>query len=425
MQEAKVLSRKRASDGKMLVGTQDSNPLLDTRLYHVEFPDGGVGEFTTNAIAESLYYNINEDGYDLGLLDGIISHQKLENAMSSENGWYENNGVKRRVVTTKGWEIRIRWKDGSTSWLPLREVKASNPLDVAEYAIVNGVDKEPAFAGWVPVIMRTRRRMISRIKTSQKIRKRTKFGITVPTIIKEAKMLDLEAIKKELGKVKVAFQLLENDEDPPVGSKQISYRIVFDVKLDLTRKARLVAGGHLNKEVPKSITYSSVVSKESVRMCFMLAALNGLDVLSGDIGNAYLNAKPRGKCHAIITEDLLFGPSAVGKKALIVRALYGMKSSGAAWCDMISSYLHREMGFTMCMADNDIWFKASTKSNGEKYYTYICIYVDDILICSENPKIHMDKLGQVFFLKPESVKEPDLYLGADVRKKETDDGRII
>ena len=115
----------------------------------------------------------------------------------------------------------------------------------------------------------------------------------------------------------------------------------------------------------------------------------------------------------------------MGKKAVIVRALYGMKSSGAAWRDMISSYLKREMNFDMCLADNDIWYKESTKRNGEKYYSYICIYVDDILICSENPKEHMDKLGEVFHLKPESVKEPDVYLGADVRKKETDGGRMI
>ena len=75
--------------------------------------------------------------------------------------------------------------------------------------------------------------------------------------------------------------------------------------------------------------------------------------------------------------------------------------------------------------DNDIWYKASTKSNFDKYYTYICIYVDDILICSENPKSHMEKLGMAFLLKPEIVKEPDLYLGADVRKKESIDGKTI
>jgi hypothetical protein len=35
--------------------------------------------------------------------------------------------------------------------------------------------------------------------------------------------------------------------------------MVFDVKVDVTRKARFVAGGH-KMEAPKSITYSSVVT---------------------------------------------------------------------------------------------------------------------------------------------------------------------
>ena len=79
----------------MLVGRGNANPLLDTRLYHVEFPDGGIGEFTTNVIPESLYSNIDEEGYDLGLLDGIISHRKLENAVPKEKGWYEQTELKR------------------------------------------------------------------------------------------------------------------------------------------------------------------------------------------------------------------------------------------------------------------------------------------------------------------------------------------
>ena len=433
LQEATITSRKRTRDGKMLAGQQHPNPLLDSRIYNVEFPDGGVGEFTTNTIAESLYSSIDDEGYNYGLIEGIIAHRKTPEAIEKENGYYENDRGRKRVITTKGWDIRIKWTDGSTSWLPLKEVKESNPLELAEYAVANKINDEPAFVWWIPTVLRTRRRMISRLKTHHKIRKHTKFGIVVPSTIVEARELDAsngnqlweKAIKKELDKVKIAFELLDDAEGPPIGSKLINCHLIFDVKMDLTRKARLVAGGHLNKEVPKHITYSSVVSRESVRICFTLAALNGLDVLSGDIGNAYLNAKPREKCHIIVEDDLLFGPSAIGKKAKIVRALYGMKSSGAAWRDMISSYLKHDMKFNMCLADNDTWFKADIKKDGTEYYTYICIYVDDILICSEHPKKYMDQLGTAFMLKPGSVDEPKVYLGADFRKKRLQNGDDI
>ena len=61
--------------------------------------------------------------------------------------------------------------------------------------------------------------------------------------------------------------------------------MIFNVKFDLTRKARYVAGGYLT-DLPTSMTYDSVVSRESVRIAFLIAALNNLEVVAGDIGNA-------------------------------------------------------------------------------------------------------------------------------------------
>ena len=63
----------------------------------------------------------------------------------------------------------------------------------------------------------------------------------------------------------------------------------FEVKMDLRLKARYVAGGHLT-DPPSSMTYSTVVGRKTVRIAFLVAALNDLDVLAGDIQNAYLNA---------------------------------------------------------------------------------------------------------------------------------------
>jgi hypothetical protein len=68
--------------------------------------------------------------------------------------------------------------------------------------------------------------------------------------------------------------------------------------MDFTRKAQLVAGGHLT-DPPSSITYSSVVSRSSVRIMFLIVALNDLKVLVADIGNAYLNAPNRERIYAI------------------------------------------------------------------------------------------------------------------------------
>ena len=54
-------------------------------------------------------------------------------------------------------------------------------------------------------------------------------------------------------------------------------------------KARLVAGGH-TAAAPATITYASVVSRESVRIALLLAALNDVEVKTADIENAYITA---------------------------------------------------------------------------------------------------------------------------------------
>ena len=65
--------------------------------------------------------------------------------------------------------------------------------------------------------------------------------------------------------------------------------MVFDAKMDFTCKACFMTGGHLT-DTPETITHSSIVSRDSVCIALLIAELNGLDVLSCDVGNAYLNA---------------------------------------------------------------------------------------------------------------------------------------
>jgi hypothetical protein len=47
--------------------------------------------------------------------------------------------------------------------------------------------------------------------------------------------------------------------------------------MDFTRKARFVAGGHV-MDPPSTQTYASVVARDSVRIAFLMAALNDLDI---------------------------------------------------------------------------------------------------------------------------------------------------
>ena len=108
------------------------------------------------------------------------------------------------------------------------------------------------------------------------------------------------------------------------GYKEITVHMVFDIKMDFTRKARLVAGGHMT-DAPPSVTYSSVVTRDSVCLALMLAELNELEVLAGDVGNAYLNAPCRERIWFRGGEEV--GSEDRGSVCVLTRALYGLKSS--------------------------------------------------------------------------------------------------
>ena len=116
-----------------------------------------------------------------------------------------------------------------------------------------------------------------------------------------------------------------------------------------TRKAQFVAGGHTTG-APTSITYSSVVSRDSVRIGFLIAAWNDLDIMACDLENAYLNAPCREKIWleggAECSEDQ-------GKALVVVRAL---KSAGSSWRATLVEVL-AGLGFESTRADPDVWIR--------------------------------------------------------------------
>ena len=82
-----------------------------------------------------------------------------------------------------------------------------------------------------------------------------------------------------------------------------TFHLILDVKMDFTRKARFVAGCHLT-DPPESITYSSVVSRETICIAFLIASLNDLDICAANIGDTYLNAECKEKIWSRLARNL-------------------------------------------------------------------------------------------------------------------------
>jgi hypothetical protein len=151
----------------------------------------------------------------------------------------------------------------------------------------------------------------------------------------------MDSLAKEMRKLNIAFEYLEPGEKAPPGWFEASGHIIFDVKMDFTRKAWWVKDGH---KTPDSTTssFAGVVSRESIRIGLTYAALLGLPVIGGDIQNTYLQA-PSSEKHFIVCSPE-FGTENVGRVALIRRALYGGKVAGketsgstfeSAWGDLV------------------------------------------------------------------------------------------
>jgi hypothetical protein len=80
----------------------------------------------------------------------------------------------------------------------------------------------------------------------------------------------------------------------------------------------------------------------------------------------------------------------------IVRALYGLKSSGASWCTSIlkQSMIIDNLGFQPTIADPDAYQRWTVHPKGFEYWELLLVYVDDILIISHDPQLHLQKLKQ-------------------------------
>ena len=148
-------------------------------------------------------------------------------------------------------------------------------------------------------------------------------------------------------------------------------------------------------------------------MLAFFAELNDLEFWATDIGNAYLETFTQEKVYIIAGPE--FGERA-GHTLLIVKALYGLKSSGLRWHERLADVL-RTMGFFPCKAEPDIWMR----DKGD-HYEYIGVYVDDLALVSRNAQGIIDELSITHKFKLKGTGPITFHLGCDFFRDE--DGNL-
>lgn len=414
------------------IGQASKNINLNTLIYEVEFMDGERAPYAANVIAQETYSSVDPEGHRDLIIKEIVDYVQQDSKYAVKKGdeFFYNKGRKHRRRRTVGWKLLTCCKDGSEQWIPLKDLKESYSVKVSIFAKSKGLLDEPAFAWWNPYVLKKAGRIISKVNTRLK-QITHKYGIEIPRSISHAKELDkkngntlwMDALEKEMTNVPIAFDILDLGVKAPPDYTKSSGHLIWDLKMDFTRKVRWVKGGHRTPDPVKS-NYAGVVSRESVRITFTYAALNGLDIFATDVQNAYLQA-PTSEKHYIICGDE-FGIEHKGKVAVITKALYGGKYAGRDYWKHMQS-LMSFLGFTSCKADSNVWMRKAITEEGVEYWEYILLYVDDCLCISHKGEdVLRNDICKHFILKKSSIGPPDIYLGRKIRKStiETTEGPI-
>ena len=314
------------------------------------------------------------------------------------------------------YNVMMEWETGEVTSVPLRIVAADSPVVCAQYAKENNLLDTP---GWKRFKRLARReKMFTRMVNQAKLRSyntapRFKYGFEVPRGWKRAVQLDekngntkwQDAVKLEMDLMK-AYSVFKDlghvsRTRPPKGHRQIRVHLVFDVKHDGRHRARLVADGNLT-DVPLESVYSGVVSLRGFRLVIFLAELNGMEAWATDVSSAYLEAYTDEKVFIIAGEE--FG-ELHNHVLLMVKACYGLRSSGARWHERCADCL-RDLGFTPSKAEPDIWMRPT--KDGTRY-EYVAVYVDDMALVMEDPKGFVERMTKDHGLTFKAGTEPIKY----------------
>ena len=365
-------------------------------------------------------------------------------------------GSKVVGVCAHKWEFgqlyfQVRMSNDETSWESLKDLREDCPRLVAQYIVDNRVSRSKRGSDrtlqWAKKVLRDMHRAIRRItrlydfflddddsirkvrriqsnkgrkkKKPAQHRRQFKYGIEIPRNVEHALKLDeangntfwFDSIRKEVDDVIAldCFEFKEAGYNPGGDWQRATLHIVFDVKHDLRRKSRLVAGGHLVDLIDTPV-YSSTVKSISVQLLHVIAHKAGLQQLCGDIGNAFPNAYTNEKVY-VPRAGKEFG-ELEGRTIIIKRALYGLRSSAERFHTHLADTF-RTFGFKQTRFDSDVWIRLDQK---EKMYEYICTHVDDFMIVSKNPDAVMKEIESVYLVKDDSKGPPDYYLGNDYKK---------
>ena len=159
-------------------------------------------------------------------------------------------------------------------------------------------------------------------------------------------------------------------------------------------------------------TRATVVKTVSLRLLDFIADSLNLQVLCGDIGNAFVTAKTKEKIYTRLGPEF---EDRAGSIAVIVKALYGLTTSAERFRNLFADII-RKLGFQPTRFDRYVWMRLRDDKSG---YDYICTHVDDFKVVASDAQSWMNKISKILYLKEHGPRQ--YYLGCDYLYKDGQD----
>ena len=119
-------------------------------------------------------------------MEVILDYRKDGYVVDKEDMYITNKSGQCRIQqTTLGWKLLVQWNNGTEKWIPLKDLKESNPVELTEFVSARGIDSEPGFVWWVPFTLRKRDGIIAAVNSRTK-RVSNKYGVQIPSTFQEA-----------------------------------------------------------------------------------------------------------------------------------------------------------------------------------------------------------------------------------------------
>ena len=186
-----------------------------------------------------MYAQCDPDGDHYLMLDYIVDFRSSTTAFCYSEQNFAKNGCTYRRKYKSGWQLLFQWKDVSTSWQKLADLKQSHLIETSEYAISQNLQGEHVCNWWVPQVIKERKHIIFLVKklSARYLKTTHKFGVRLPKSADKAYKIDSEngnflwtnTIAMQMTNVKVALKPLQYGEYVPIGYAYVHCHMIFDV----------------------------------------------------------------------------------------------------------------------------------------------------------------------------------------------------